>query len=557
MLKTDRILTLDIGASKIVVAEFSAARSGVPELIRYGIGRLDIEPDSDEDPSAYVVMTLRSLMAERGMKPAPLAMTISGQSVFPRYVKLPPVTRDKVVQIIQYEAEQNVPFPIHEVVWDYQLIESDSAEGELNVMLVAVKTDMVERLTDCVLAAGLEPDIVDVSPMALYNAVRFNYPDTEGCTLILDIGARSSNLIFMEGRRIFSRSIPVAGNAVTQEIARQFDVPFAEAEQLKLTHGFVAFGGVYAGPESDTADRVSKIVRNVITRLHAEVNRSINFYRSQQGGSAPSLVLLTGGASITPHIDTFFREKLKVEVACLNPFVNVSVNPAVDTEQITDDLHVLGEVTGLALRSSLSCPVEMNLMPPDLVAKKIFRRRMPFFGLAAVGLVLAMLCWWVYFYRMRDMLTIRAESVDRKIAVLEAVTWKLRVASREKAAVQAKADEITGVVQSRTRWIEMIEDVRGATLDGMWLTSVKPMEDNMGRVASVEVAGKAFRDRLRHLEEAGAAGGTPIERFRDKLRESDHFTDKTEITWELPVVSDAYLREFRVRAVLAKPLKAE
>ena len=162
----DRALTLDIGASRIVLAEFTSLRSGTPELVNYGIESLGMETETEADASAYIVSTIREIMREHNIKPAPVLLTISGQTVFPRYVKLPPVARDKIMSIISYEAEQNVPFPIEEVVWDYQLIDGDEG-GELNVMLVAVKKEHVIGLTDCVVAAELDPEIVDVAPMAL------------------------------------------------------------------------------------------------------------------------------------------------------------------------------------------------------------------------------------------------------------------------------------------------------------------------------------------------------------------------------------------------------
>ena len=232
MFDNKRMLALDLGASKLVLAEFSVLKDGELELTNYAIGALPTGADSEADSSSYIVKTLRQLMREHGIRPAPLYMSISGQAVFPRFVKLPPVARDKIMQIVRYEAEQNVPFPIEEVVWDYQLL-SGEEDDEVNVMLVAVKTDSVTRMTDCVVAAGIEPEVVDVAPMALYNAVRCNYPDLEGCAMVLDVGARCSNLIFMEGQRVFSRSIPVAGNTITQEIAKEFGVTTEEAEKLK------------------------------------------------------------------------------------------------------------------------------------------------------------------------------------------------------------------------------------------------------------------------------------------------------------------------------------
>ena len=546
MLKSDRILTLDIGASKLVLAEFHASRTGIPQLINYGIGSLDLGADWEADTSAYVVSTIRNLMREHRIHSGPLLMSVSGQAVFPRYVKLPPVSRDKIAQMVHYEAEQNVPFPIEEVVWDHQLISGH--DEELNVMLVAAKIENIKRLTDCVQAAGLEPEIVDVAPMALYNSVRYNYPGLEGCTMVLDIGARSSNLIFVEENRIFSRSIPVAGNAATQELMKEFDIGYAEAEKMKKTHGFVALGGVYAGPDNKIADRVSRIVRGVITRLHAEVSRSINFYRSQQGGSTPTRAFLTGGASVMPHMDTFFREKLKVPVELLNPFANIPVGPGIDQERIAADIHLMGEVSGLALRRALTCPVEINLLPPDLVAKKRMRGRQPFFALSVVGLVLIMLCWWGYFLRMRDMLGERMERVQERIGGLNVQATQLQKVRTNRNRVQARADVLSDVVRFRTRWLEVMDAIHASLSEGMWLTGVRPVIENE-EVTHLDISGRGFLDKLVDLPEA-----TAIEQFSQRLTALQLFTEETRIVREPVVGTDAFAREFTIRAELAEAI---
>jgi type IV pilus assembly protein PilM len=534
------MLALDIGASKLVVAEFMVGKGGVPELVNYGIGKLGLDASAETDSSAYIVSTIREIIRENGLRPAPLLMTVSGQTVFPRYVKLPPVARDKIMQIIRYEAEQNVPFPIEDVVWDYQLL-GDETQDEVNVMLVAVKTDNVSMLTDCVVAAGLEPQVVDVAPMALYNLVRYNYPDLQGCTMVLDIGARSSNLIFLEEERVFSRSIPVAGNAITHELMKEFDESFEEAEQLKTEHAFVAFGGVYAGPDNEIADRVSKIVRNVITRLHAEVNRSINFYRSQQGGSPPSLVLLTGGSSMIPHTDTFFREKLKVEVDYLNPFVSIPVSNEIDTDRIENDLQMLGEVTGLAIRRSLACPVEINLMPPDLVAKKVFRKRQPYFALASVGLILVMLSWWVYFRKMSTVWDDRVRELEiRRDVLTETDTELVRVVAKEKEAAK-RLGEIVKVASKKSQWLEWIEGIHGCLLEGMWLRSLEPVKED--GIFYIKIEGRGFDDELKKYDTAKA---TAIEVFQNRLRTCAHFSPDTKILAQRDASSGAFARDFTI-----------
>lgn len=550
LLKRDRVLALDIGASKLVLAEFGLLRDeGDLELLRYGVESLGPDSANESEQLAFIASGVKSLMRSMDIHPAPLVMSVSGQSVFPRYVKLPPVTSDKVEQIIRYEAEQNVPFPIKEVVWDYQLLDGEG--DERNVMLVAVKIDAVRRLTDAVQAADLEPVIVDVAPMALYNAVRYNYPDLPACTMVLDIGARSSNLIFLQENRIFSRSIPVAGNAITQDIMKALDVSFEEAETLKCEHGFVAFGGVYAGADDETADRVSKVIRNVVTRLHAEVSRSINFYRSQQEGSPPSLVLLCGGSSVINHLDTFFREKLQVEVEYLNPFANVVVGEDIDTETIVDDMRVLGEVVGLGLRRALSCPVEINLMPPDLVARETLRRRQPYFAVAAAGVLGTLLAWWGYTARMGRVVSERVDEVKTRIAQFESTQTRLTDVSRERVAARARLESVAAPVVNRGRWLGLLEAVHESMVEGMWITGWKP-EVREGTIARIELTVHGFTDRLQDTDEM-----TATERFREALRSQAVFAPTTEIVSEMVVGRGNYMRRFVINLVLAEPIEED
>ena len=539
MLGTDRILALDIGAAKVVLAEFSA-KAGSLALANYVAVPLGADPDSDAGLPALVSATIRQAMHDGGIRPGPVLMSISGQIVFPRFIKLPPVARDKISQIVRLEAQSNVPFPIEEVVWDYQLIGTEQAD--LSALLVAVKTEMVERLTDSVEAAGLEPELVDASPIALYNAMRYNYPELPGCTMILDIGARTTNVIFAEGLRIFTRSIPVAGHAITKDLMKEFDLPFKDAEELKLKHAFVGFGGNYEEPGSGVASRVSKIARGVMTRLHAEVSRTINFYRGQQGGSQPALVLLAGGSSIIPHTDTFLRDKLKVDVAYLNPFRNVVVSDAVPAERIGQSVQVLGEVVGLALRRTLTCPVEINLLPPKLAGRKMFHRRLPFFGLSAAAMVLVMVVWGAYLARMQAITRERVTSVRQEVKKLQDVEGGLnQELTREKTVYDTLAS-FRALIAARTRWIEMLNDVQARLLPGMWLVSIEPRAPVEGGAPGLLLHCMAFTDKVRTES---------ISEIPASLKKVRHFSDRIEIKNIKPVEHTDYMNEFLIDVDLA------
>ncbi len=546
MFKSDRILALDIGSSKLVLAEFAPLKPQGIELLKYAVVPLGIDFENTPDPSAYIVSGIQDALREHGIRPGPVAVSISGgQMVFPRYIKLPPVSSDKIGQIVRYEAQQNVPFPMDEVVWDYQLI--GGAGGELSVLLVAVKGDAVKNLTDCVEAAGLDPTLVDVSPMALYNTVRYNYSDLTGCTMILDMGARSTNVVFVEGDRIFSRSIPVAGQAITKDVMKEFALSFEESEQLKKTHAFVSFGGAYEGHEVGVADRTSKIVRNIMTRLHAEVVRTINFYRSQQGGSPPSLVLLTGGCSGIRHVDTFLKDKLKTEVDYLNPFRNVSVSPSIAGDQIAEDVNVLGEVVGLALRRGLACPVEINLLPPDLVARRVFQRRIPFLAMAAVGVVLIMLVFWLFLHRMRSMAEDRLAMVSNRVTELQAPSAALDELGRQKESTTGKITTLSDLTRKRTRWLEIMESLHLRLMDGMWLTSLSVTEEEGGR-ERLAIDGMCFSDKVSHQA---------VTEFAMSLKKQGYLSEDVQIKRVRPIAGVDYVNEFSIEAVLnAKPAAA-
>ena len=554
MFAQDKILALNVGASKLVLAEFAVRPGRAPELLNYGIAELGVEPDNETDVLPYVVVALRDIMREHGIRPAPLLLSLSGQVVFPRFVKLPPVAREKIAEMIRYEAEQNVPFPIDEVVWDYQLI-GDASEGEQHAMIVAVKADNITEAAECVSAAGLEPELVDVAPLALYNCVRYNYPDLTGCAMVLDIGARSTNLVFIEQGRVFSRTIAVAGNAITQEIAKSFQIGFAEAETLKQEHAFVALGGVFSAGDDEKADRISKIVRNVVTRLHAEISRSINFYRSQQGGTAPSRVLLTGGSSVIPHMDTFFREKLQVDVEVLNPFIDVQAGVALDPQQVGADVACLGEVVGLALRRSLACPVEINLMPPNLINIKNFRSRLPFFGLAALGLLLTLIVWTIYFYQSRRDIADEETYVKGRVSLLNHSEAEMKAAQKTREAAQQKADDLRQLMSHRTDWIRIVNGTRECLVDGMWLTSLEPVRGPNGQVAKVILTGLGFKDEL---DKAVAASQTvtgrrqsPGELLRDRLLSRKELFSDVVIRNDRYSTKETYLHEFSVEMTLA------
>jgi len=539
----NRILALNVGASKIALAEFAIRGGRPPEMVNYGLLNIDLSEGGES--GERLTAAIREVMRSRGIRQAPMMVALSGQVVFPRFVKLPAVARDKLMQMVQYEVEQNVPFPLDEIVWDHQFV-GDDTSGEQSVMIVAAKTENVREITDSVAAAGFEPETIDVAPMAIYNALRYNRAGLDGCTVVLDIGARSTNLIFLEDDRIYNRCIPVAGNAITQELAKGLQITVEQAEQLKCARGFVSLGGVHQS-EDEEAENISRVIRNVMTRLHAEISRSVNFYRSQQGGSAPTRVILTGGTSLLPHLDLFFKEKLGVEVEYLNPFVNVSLSNRVNRTQVGVDAFMLSEVVGLALRRSLACPVEINLMPPELIMRKTLKRRIPFFGLAAAGVLLSLGSWTLYEYRMADLYMAQSEQVGAKLEQMLAKQKELDRAVKEKNDVLQAAEAVEGLIADRSVWQRRVEAMLKSIYEGMWLIEVTPIK-NGDAVEGMRLVGRGWADKLRAIERSHGDGSaaTAVELLRDRLKGQSAFGEMRDAKIQGVKEIEASLSEFTI-----------
>src|ERR1043165_3458441 len=401
MLNSKSFLAVDFGAGSLKLAEFEVNEAGGLRLTQYGLKSLGAEGAQETAREATILKALQEMLSERGIKGKHVNVCAPGFHVFSKFVKLPPVDAGKVTQIIQYEAQQNVPFPLEEVVWDYQIL-GTTPTGELEVLLVAIKGDVVEGLFRTAEAAGLRVQLVDVSPAALCNAFRYNYGDLDGCTMLLDVGAKTSNLLFFEKGKVYSRGINIGANSITQDFAAESKLKFAEAERLKVEQGFVSLGGAYEEPENPQQAAISKIARQVMTRLHIQVNQTIQFYRGQQGGSAPQRLFLSGGASIMPYTAQFFAEKLNLPVEYFNPFRNVQIDPSIDLEELAKVAHSFGEVVGLGLRNVAQCPVEMNLMPKSSLKRQQLNQKKPYFIATIFSLVAVVLAYGGFYYKTAD-----------------------------------------------------------------------------------------------------------------------------------------------------------
>lgn len=550
-----RILTLDVGASTLKLAEFQLTKDHQLELVKYGIRSVGIDPSEEANRLVYTGSALQELIAELRIKPGPVMLSLSGMHVFSRYVKLPPVSGDKISQVVEYEAKQNIP-NLDEVVWDRQIL--PGKEGDMDVLLAAVKQQVVEDLAETVHSCGLETELVDISVASLYNAYQVSYPDSEGCTMIVDMGAKTTSVIFVDEQQVWSRSFPVSGNSITQSIANDFSLEFGEAEALKEQVSMVALGGAYEPLEDPQADQVSKCIRGSMTRLHAEISRSINSYRSQQQGNPPVRVLLTGGSVVMNYFDLFLKEKLNIPVEYMNPLESVQIGPGVDEEKINNDWHLLSEVVGLAQHKTGAAVMRMNLLPPSIVRERTFRKKQGMFALCFILIVLTLGVWG---WHGSSRASAHRRYLDKlRSNVTELSGWNEQIEA-EKRTFESVENEVRGlksVVEKRSVWVDILDDVQKRLPEEVWITQIRPDENQPNQ--KLILIGSFFKDKV--YDNLNNPDNTPIVQFQDTLKESDLFGPDTRFSLSITDLgseaADSQVKSiavFQIEIVLQEPVK--
>ena len=382
---------------------------------------------------------------------------------------------DNIEQLVIFEAQQHVPFPLTEVVWDYEMIE-DSAEKE--VVIVAIKADALDEINSAVNDSGLGTSEVDVAPMAIYNAFRATYGNPEEPILLIDIGAKTSNLLYIEGRRFFTRGVAIGGAAVTAAIAKEYGISFIDAEHQKVVNGLVALGGGHTEQLDEAVAALAMVIRNALTRLPAEIARTTNYYRSQHGGSAPRRVLLAGGGANLPYTLEFFQEKLNLPVEYFNPVRNVTIGKGVDPAVIQREGHLMGELVGLGLRGIGKSAINIDLVPHIVEQSRAADRRKPFLIAAAAVLLGGTAAWAALQNVAASKATEEARAMEDSRETLAPLKADIDHLLKKEDALRQVATGYTDAESAHVYWMDLLAELRGGfASDAVWLSMAWKMSN--------------------------------------------------------------------------------
>ena len=345
--KSKSIVGLDIGSSSVKVVECTAKSKGI-DLQSIGVAALPPEAIVQGAflNSSAIVDAIQEAVEAAGVKGKNVATAVSGHSVIVKKISLPQMSRDELEESIRWEAEQYIPFDINEVNLDFQILEGAEAEGQMDVLLVAAKKDLIDDYVQVISEAGLSLAVLDVAAFAVENSYQISCEvNPDEVVALVNIGSQVVNInIVAGGIPAFTRDISTGGNVYTEEIQKALSISWEEAERMKI-------GGRGEGESQEVVPQeVEQAMRTVTETVLGEISRSLDFFAATAAESRISRVYLSGGGAKVSGLDAAFQGKTNLPVELLNPLAKVIPSSRFEPAFLEEVGPSLAVSIGLGLR---------------------------------------------------------------------------------------------------------------------------------------------------------------------------------------------------------------
>jgi type IV pilus assembly protein PilM len=349
MAKGKLAVGLDIGSGSIKVCQLKQSKKN---YALQAFGMVQLPPEAIVDGalmnSNAVVDAIQELFQSQKIKSKEVATSVSGHSVIIKKINLPQMTPEELEESIQWEAEQYIPFDINDVNIDVQILNTESTQaGQMDVLLVAAKKDMVNDYTSVIMEAGLTPVVVDVDSFAVQNMFEVNYEVPRSETVVLiNIGAAVTNInVLANGISTFTRDISIGGGQFTDAIQKALNVSYDEAEALKLGGG--------ADTDAVVPQEVERVLQTESEAIANEVQRSLDFYAATSADAHLARIFLSGGSAKIPALIKTIERRTSVPVELVNPFRNIDISGRGFSVDYLKNVAPMAAVSvGLALRGA-------------------------------------------------------------------------------------------------------------------------------------------------------------------------------------------------------------
>jgi type IV pilus assembly protein PilM len=446
----------------------------------------------EAEPAELVREALQTFLSRNNLTGETVGITVGGQAGLMRFIKLPPVESKKIPDIVKYEARQQIPFSLDDVVWDYQQLTGGSEEDgfalEPEVGLFAMKRDQVARALAPLEDAGIEVELIQLAPLSVYNYVCFDRleelksqpydpANPPPSTVVISVGTDTTDLVVTNGFRVWQRNIPIGGNHFTRALSKELKLTFVKAEHLKRH-----------ATQADDPKAVFQAMRPVFSDLLAEIQRSLGYFMSLDKAAKIGEVIALGNAMKLPGLQRYLAQNLEQDVKPIEEFDRLVVGSPTGATQFKDNVLSFAPAYGLCVQALGKSELKTNLLPEEIVTRRMVRAKKPW-AVAGVAAVLAGLTF-NYFTHVAAWSDVNvgeqegpwtqpisaAKSAKQLADGFEATRTEIRAKAEEIKGIQGK---LTSNVEGRVRWLELLKAV-----DAALPKDDRPREDTKEHVMS-------------------------------------------------------------------------
>lgn len=415
----------------------------------------------EADPVELVQAALEQLVSRHDLKGDTVAVSVPGNLGLSKFIKLPPIESKKIPDIVKYEARQQIPFPLEQVVWRWQRLAGGMEESgfvlDAEVALFAMKREQVFKALSPLTQAGINVDVLQLTPIALANMALFDQlpdpatldPDEPAPSVALvSVGVDSTDLVVTNGRRIWQRSIPAGGSNFTKSLVQGMKLTFSQAENLKRN-----------AVKAEDPKAVFKMMKPVFNEFASELQRSLNYFTGTDRTATITKVLLMGNATKLRGLTDFVGQQLQLDVQRLDTFNGLEGAAVLATPAFRDHQLAFGTAYGLALQGANVAAIGTNLLPDEIVRDRIIDAKKPWAVAALVGLLAAAMlsfsgmfaAWTAYAPKIYAEAFEKADAAKKKSSAATAAIGMVR--ERQAAAI------------SQQQWLARVQNQRFETLD--------------------------------------------------------------------------------------------
>jgi type IV pilus assembly protein PilM len=420
------------------------------------------QPDG-ADPQELIREAVELFLSRNEVKGYKVSMSVPGQAGLARFFKPPPVAANKIPDIVKYEAKQQIPFELEDVIWDYQQMGGAELDGialDAEVGLFAMKKDAVHRAIGPLQAAGVELDLVQLAPLAIYNFVTYDRLDVDSIEfdpdnppasmVVLSMGTETTDLVVTNGFRVWQRSIPIGGNQFTKQLTKDLKLTFAKAEHLKRN-----------ARQAEDPKAIFQAMRPVFNDLVTEVQRSVNFFQSVDRKAKINGVLILGNAVKLPGLQQYLSKNLGYDVIDFNDFERLDSATIAATPAYKENIHGFAVSYGLCLQAMGHGALRTNLIPRELLFERMIRAKKPWAIGTLAALLLAFTFNFFFYYSAwakvhEDLWKSGISDIQQVKSTSDGLIAEDSTRKKKKAFLEGIGTEVVGNTDRRILWLELL-----------------------------------------------------------------------------------------------------